>query len=213
MKLLFNLLLSFIIATPLSAQVTVRVYPELKDYVQRQSVKSSVFIEKRSVKNLKSAGGNEYMIYSEINSPDLNKFIEKDAWFIRHNDSLFFNCSHLKSTEYALVLVKNEQYLFFIAGESRLKEHKKYMTYDNEDIVLAGVMFGVIGSSIASRNAPLPAYYYLLDLNTGKIQALDRDGIAEHLKAKPELRREYLAKASPMDATTVTDFMKRLLNK
>ena len=72
MKSLISLLLLTIIAYPLHAQVTVRVYPTLQDYVQKQSVKSSVFIQERTAKSLKSGGGNKYMIYSEINSPDLN---------------------------------------------------------------------------------------------------------------------------------------------
>ncbi len=210
MKLLLNLLLLVHIVFPLNAQVTVRVYPELSDYVQKKSVKSSVFIEKRTAKSLKSAGGNKYMIYSEINSPDLNDFIENDAWLIRHNDSLFFNCSQLKSTEYTLVLVKNDQYLFFIASASKLKEHRKQMP-NNNDFALASVAFGALGGAIAGYESSGGAFYYLLDLHTGKIQVLDRDGIASALAAKPELRREYLSKASPMDAETVTAFIRRLL--
>lgn len=212
MKLLLSLLFSVFAILPARAQVTVRVYPELSDYVKKQSVKSSVFIEKRSAKSLKNAGGNKYMIYSEINSPDLNDFIENDAWLIRHNDSLFFNCSHLKNTEYALVLIRNDQHLFFIAGPSKLKEHKKQMP-NNNDFTLATVAFGAIGGAIAGYETAGGAFYYLLSLNTGEIQVLDRDGITAALAAKPELKREYLAKASPMDAETVTDFMTRLLNK
>ena len=211
MKSLISLLLLTIIAYPLHAQVTVRVYPTLQDYVQKQSVKSSVFIQERTAKSLKSGGGNKYMIYSEINSPDLNDFIENDAWFIRNNDSLFFNCSKLKSTEYTLVLVKNDQYLFFIAGASKLKEHRKQMP-NNNDFALASVAFGALGGAIVGYESSDGAFYYLLDLHTGKIQVLDRDGIALTLAANPELKREYLSKASPMDAETVIRFMQRLLN-
>lgn len=211
MKLLLNILLSIIIALPLNAQVTVKVYPELSNYVQKQSVKASVFIEHRTVKDIKNAGGNEYMIYSEIDSRDMNDFIENDAWFVRHRDSLFINCKRLKSTEYALVLEKNDTCLFFIAGVSRLKEHKKYMP-DNTDYVAMSAAFGPIGGAIVGSETAGALLYYLLNLNTGKIQVLDRDGIAALLAAKPQLKREYLSKASPTDVKTVKDFMHRLFN-
>lgn len=172
------------------AQCDAKLYATTDDYVQMKHTSATVTIEKRSGGSIAMIGGSDYKIYNDGDKA-LSKELKKTYFLVECNDSLYVNFKYMGSHSYGVAFYRNDNYIFFIGAESKVK------TSDN-----AALMFGAIGG-LATAGAK---YNYILNLSTRSIRFVTPT-VMKDIFGDTELYARYKNEPYPYSTETLLKYL------
>ena len=117
----------------------------------------------RSNSSVAMYGGTTFKIKNLDDSIKM-KNIKNDFWGLCDGKNIYINCKvFLKQKSYSFLTIEKEQAYFYA------NSNYEY----NEDVIVAGMMFGAIGGMVAASNNSSRALYRL-DYNTGAISIYNK---------------------------------------
>ena len=189
---LFSIILMVLVPS-LSAQQEVKLYKTFEDYkADSCTINKYVKINYRTETDIRNFGGNNYSIYSSHRK--FMRELKRDYWGVERNDSLFINCLPLGLGTWYAYAEKVGNNLFFVATKS-----------NTQDAVMIGILFGAIGSAIASSQ--VSRHYYILDIETGIPSYLNRATMFELLSFDDTLQQQYKNEETPEKVVVLRKYL------
>jgi hypothetical protein len=198
-------LLMFCMLSSVCAQKSGVIYRSFSDFVSdKADTTNNMLVEARTRSQIYMSGGNDFKVYSEDKA--LSKSLKKEVWAVKSNDSLFLNCAfHQLGLWYAFAERINDK-LYFSAAISFDKEIR-------EQLAIAGAIGGPVAGGLASGSLALKRFYYVMNLDSGKMEYLSKDSMSELLQPFTDLLERYRNEKTPEDVETIKLYLTEFRNK
>lgn len=201
--ILFSLLISLSM-TSVFGQRSCDVCRSLSDYrMNKWQATEQIMVEKVVDKKFGKWGVNDFKISAD--NKVLRKFLKKEAWGVMSNDSLFLNCRRLNAGPiYAFAEEINGE-LLFLAGISDEER--------NRQMSLVIGMGSPFGGAIASASLSVERFWYILNVESAKLELLSKERMFELLNDYPDLAEKYSKEPNPQGMITLKRYIRELRGK
>jgi hypothetical protein len=200
MKRLWMLLLCLVCGLgALSAQQI--MYADLKEYVKHEGdTLTTLRIEKRSRNQRMLTGGAEYRLWIDDNQ-GLSRYLKKKVMLVQADSTWFVNCKRVRYKRLsfgdwyapAMKIADN----FYFRAQPLGSVAAECIT-DKETTRLGGD----VGKAISASGIVNVCVYYVLHVETGKVEFVDREMMTQLLASRPDLLNAYLKENSELADVT-----------
>lgn len=177
------------------------MYADLKEYVKQEGdTLTTLRIEKRSRNQRMLTGGAEYRLWIDDNQ-GLSRYLKQRATLVQADTTWFINCrrvryKRLRFGDWYAPAMKIAGDFYFRAQP--LGSVAAECITDKSTTRLGGD----VGKAISASGIVNVSVYYVLHVETGKVDFVDREMMTQLLASRPELLNAYLRENSELaDAT------------
>ncbi len=175
-------LLFFAIVLSASAQENAAIYRSLSDYRMNVSqLSGQILIEKVADKQIDKWGVNDFKISSDVKA--LRKVLKNEAWGVVVNDSLFLNCRRLNVGHFYTFAEEINGEIFFLGGTTDEERYRQTS--------LLSATTGAVGAAMANAFLAVPRYWYVLNVESAKMEPLSDERMLIMLEEFPDLAEKY----------------------